>query len=168
MVEIKLEGFDEFGQQLADMSTMFRADLVMRNTLIRAVKEALVPAYELSFSLAHYDYNRKTNYDKNGKEKPHMKDTLRIDARTPNESDKISYFVSETDAVIGVLSVKKSAVSLANEFGTADMSANPFLRTGLESNIEKTLSILKSQLSYLIPAYAKKLQRPSYAKKVMY
>lgn len=167
MLEIELEGFEEFGQQLSDMSKMFRADLIARNTLTRAAKEAMVPVFNTAQSLAHYDYNRKTNYDKNGKLKPHMKDTLRLDARTPNENDRESYYVSETDAVIAVVSVKKSAVSLANEYGTADMSSNPFLRPAFESNIDRVLAALKSELSYLIPAYAKKLQRPSYAKKAI-
>lgn len=149
----KLEGFEEFGQQLSDLSQMHRADLVVRNTLTKAVKQALVPAYETSYSLAHLGPPNKDNI--------HMKETLRIDARIPTAKDRESYFVRDTDAVIGVLSVKKSAVSLANEFGTAKMAAQPFLRAGLETNIEKVLDTLKSELSYLIPAYASKLNKKS-------
>ncbi len=71
----------------------------------------------------------------------------------------MSGYVKDTDTVIAVVSAKKSAVSLANEFGTAKMSAKPFLIPALEGNIENVLGILKSELSYIIPAYAKKLQK---------
>lgn len=147
----KLEGFDELEQQLKQLSEGYRSDLVARNTLVKAVKVALVPAYDKAHSLAHRSEHSESGI--------HMQDTLRIDGRIPNAKDKMSYFVNETDSVIGVLSVKKSAVSLANEFGTTKMSANPFLRIGVESSIDNILSALKSELSELIPAYAKKLRR---------
>ena len=145
--EFKLEGFDELGKALAEMSQMYRADLVARNTMVKAVKEALVPAYEASYALAHLGPPNKENI--------HMKETMRIDGRIPRDTDRESYFVRETDAVIGVLSVKKSAVSLANEFGTSKMAAQPFLRPGFESSIESVLSVLKTELTYLIERYAK-------------
>lgn len=151
MAEFKLEGFAELEQQLKQLGDAYRADLVARNTLVKAVKEALVPAYNSAYAKAAF-----------GPPNPygiHMKETMRIDARVPNSKDKLSNFVNETDAVIGVVSVKKSAVSLANEFGTAKMAAQPFLKSGFESAIQEVLVNLKSELSYLIPAYAKKLQK---------
>lgn len=151
MAEFKLEGFADFEKQLKQLGEAYRSDLVARNTLVKAVKEALVPAYNSAYSKAAF-----------GPPNPygiHMKETMRIDARIPNSKDKLSYFVNETDAVIGVVSVKKSAVSLANEFGTSKMAAQPFLRSGFESAIQEVLVNLKSELSYLIPAYAKKLQK---------
>ena len=151
MAEFKLEGFAEFEKQLKQLGEAYRSDLVARNTLVKAVKEALVPAYNSAYAKAAY-----------GPPNPygiHMKETMRIDARIPNSKDKLSNFVNESDAVIGVVSVKKSAVSLANEFGTAKMAAQPFLKSGFESAIQEVLVNLKSELSYLIPAYAKKLQK---------
>ena len=148
---IKFEGFEELEQQLKELSEGYRTDLVARNTLVKAVKQALVPAYSRAYSLAHLGPPNEANI--------HMKETLRIDGRIPNGQDKLSYFVNDTDSVIGVLSVKKSAVSLANEFGTDKMAANPFLREGLYSTIDDVLTELKSELSYVIPAYAKKLNR---------
>jgi HK97 gp10 family phage protein len=88
-----------------------------------------------------------------------MRDTLRLDFRIPNERDKQSAYVKDTDAAIAVVSVKKSAVSLANEFGTRKMSAYPFLRPALDRNVENVARILKEQLSFTIPAYALKLSR---------
>jgi hypothetical protein len=150
-VKFDVEGFAEFEQQLTELARGYRSDLVARNTLTKAVKSALVPAYNTSFGLAHLGPPNDTGI--------HMKNTLRIDGRIPSEKDKMSEYVSETDAVIGVLSVKKSAVSLANEFGTSKMSANPFLRQGLESNMETITNALKYELSFLIPEYAKKLRK---------
>lgn len=145
--EWKVEGFEELGQALANMSKMYRADLVARNTMVKAVKEALVPAYESAYSLAKLGPPNKENI--------HMKETMRIDGRIPRDTDRESYFVREGDAVIGVLSVKKSAVSLANEFGTSKMAAQPFLRPGFESSINSMLDVLKTELSFLIERYAK-------------
>lgn len=151
MAEFKLEGFAEFEKQLNELADGYRTDLVARNTLVKAVKQALVPAYNSAYARAAY-----------GPPNPygiHMKETLRIDARIPNSKDKLSNFVSETDTVIGVLSVKKSAVSLANEFGTGKMQPQPFLRSGFESVMAQVLQTIKSELTYLIPAYAKKLNK---------
>jgi hypothetical protein len=89
----------------------------------------------------------------------HMRDTIRLDARIPNERDKRSEYVNETDAAIAVVSVKKSAVSLAQEFGTSKISGKPFLRIALEQNGGEVLTVLKSQLASRIPDYAAKLAR---------
>ena len=150
-VTIELEGFAELEEQLQDLAEGYRADLVARNTLVKAAKQAMVPVWQTATSLAAYDVTNLENI--------HMRDTLRIDGRIPNGRDEMSEYVNETDAAIAVVSVKKSAVSLANEFGTAKMAARPFLIPALESNIPKVLSILKSELSNIIPAYAKKLRR---------
>lgn len=150
-IRIDLEGFAEFEKQLLDLAENYRSDLVARNTLVKAAKVAMEPVYQTAVSLAAYDVSNVENI--------HMRDTIRIDARIPNDKDKMSGYVNESDATIAVVSVKKSAVSLANEFGTAKMAARPFLIPAIESNIPKILSKLKSELSYLIPAYAKKLER---------
>ena len=150
-ISIKTEGFAEFEEQLKAMAEGYRADLVAKQTLTKAVKVAMEPVLETAISLAHYGEKNYSGI--------HMRDTLKLEARIPNASDKSSYFVNETDAVIGIVSVKKSAVSLANEFGTAKMPAYPFLIPALERNLPIILEKLKSELSWLIPAYAAKLNR---------
>jgi hypothetical protein len=67
--------------------------------------------------------------------------------------------VNDTDAVIAVVSVKRSAVSLANEFSTAKMPARPFLRPALDQNVEAVLGLLKTRLATIIPEYALKLSK---------
>ena len=148
---IKLEGFAEFEAQLIALGEGFRSDLVARNTMAKAAKIAMEPVYTQVLTTAPYDENSTGPI--------HMRETVRIDSRIPNNRDKASGYVNETDAVIAVVSVKKSAVSLANEFGTRKMAAQPFLRRALDSNAENVLTILKSQLGAWIPAYAAKLSR---------
>lgn len=150
-VTIKTEGFAEFEEQLLAMAEGYRSDLVARNTLTKAVKVAMEPVLQTAISLAHYGEKNYSGI--------HMRNTLKLEARIPNQSDNRSAFVKDSDAVIGIVSVKRSAVSLANEFGTAKMAARPFLIPALERNLTIILSNLKSELSWLIPAYAEKLNR---------
>lgn len=150
----KLEGFAEFEQQLREMAEGFRGDLVARNTLVPSAKAAMESV--LNSAKTKAPVGEKPRDDKNP---IHMRDTIRLDARIPSEKDKRSDYVNETDAAIAVVSVKKSAVSLANEFGTSRMGANPFLRPALQENSQTVLTELKSQLAIRIPEYAKKLAR---------
>lgn len=148
---VKLEGFAEFEQQLRDLAQGYRADLVARNTLVKAARNAMVPVYQRVEQTAPYDESNTGPI--------HMRDTARLDARIPNGRDKMSKYVNETDAAIAVVSVKKSAVSLAQEFGTSKLNPQPFLRPALDAQVETVLSALKSELAYIIPAYAKRLNR---------
>jgi HK97 gp10 family phage protein len=148
---IQLEGFSEFEAQLKALAEGFRSDLVARNTLVKAAQDAMEPALNTAQAMAHFDAKNTT--------KIHMRDTLRVDARIPNSKDQQSGYVNPTDAAIAVLSVKKSAVSLANEFGTKKMAMQPFLRPALDARADDVLTILKQRLAFIIPAYAAKLAR---------
>lgn len=149
-----LEGFEEFEQQLKEIANGFRGDLVARNTLVPAAKVAMESVYNSAQTRAPVgDKPRDENNPF------HMRDTIRLDARIPNEKDRQSEYVNQTDSAIAVVSVKKSAVSLAQEFGTSKISGQPFLRPALQQNAESVLSVLKSQLASRIPDYAAKLAR---------
>jgi HK97 gp10 family phage protein len=150
----ELEGFAEFEQQLKELAQGFRGDLIARNTLVPAAKVAMEIVYNESISMAPVG-----DKPRDAKNPFHMRDTIRLDARIPNEKDKKSEYVNETDAAIAVVSVKKSAVSLAQEFGTSKIGAKPFLRPALQNNAETVLTTLKSQLASRIPDYAAKLAR---------
>lgn len=152
---VEFEGFNEFEEQLVQFADIERADLVVRNTLVKAAKIAMESVYADAVALAPYDINRVDTEE----EKPHLKNTIRLDARIPNERDKMSEYVNETDIAIAVVSAKKSAVSLSQEFGNAKTRPKPFLRPALEKNIQSMLTALKSELSYILPAYAKKLEK---------
>ena len=150
----ELEGFAEFEQQLREIADGFRGDLVARNTLVPAAKIAMESVYNSAVSRA--PVGDKPRDDKNPF---HMRDTIRLESRIPNEKDRRSEYVNETDAAIAVVSVKKSAVSLAQEFGTSKIPAHPFLRISLQQNSGTVLDTLKSQLASRIPDYMAKLAR---------
>jgi len=155
-ITYRLEGFKEFEAQIKQLAEGYRSDLVTRNTLVKAVKVALEPAYDnILTAPIPYHINRPSSDN----DKPHLRDTLRIDARIPNAKDQMSGYVNKTDAVIGVVSVKKSAVALSMEYGNARVKARPYLSTQFERSAESILNKLKSELSYIIPAYAKKLNK---------
>lgn len=150
----ELEGFEEFEQQLKAIAEGFRGDLVARNTLVPSAKIAMESVFNSAQSMAPVgDKPRDSNNPF------HMRDTIRLDARIPTEKDRRSEYVNETDAAIAVVSVKKSAVSLAQEFSTSRIPAKPFLRPALQNNAGTVLTVLKSQLASRIPDYAAKLAR---------
>lgn len=140
---IQTEGFDHLDAMLTELGQIERSDLAVRK-LYPAMRRALQPAYDYAHQNAAYGADNKSGI--------HMRDTLRVDARVPSESDRKSGYYSEGDFVIGVLSVKKSAVSLANEFGTAKMAQRPFLVPALQANIDKTLQILSDELAEILPS----------------
>jgi hypothetical protein len=150
-----LEGFAEFEQQLIALGKGYRDDLVARQTLAKAAKKSMERVLINVIANAPYDDDRPAT-DSN---KPHLRYTARLDARIPSDKDRMSNFVSDTDAAIAVVSVKKSAVSLSQEFGNATTVKQPYLRIALESNAQKVVNDLKSELSIIIPEYAKKLSR---------
>ena len=149
---IQLEGFAEFETQLHALAEGYRHDLVARNTLVKAGRVAMEPVLRSIEALAPYDEVHNTSGI-------HLRDTRRMDSRIPYDSDKASPMVSETDASITVVSVKRSAVSLSQEYGNARTVAQPYLRVSLERNVDLVLSILKSQLGQIIPDYWKSLKR---------
>ena len=148
---IKLEGFAELEQQLLQLGKAYRTDAVARNTLVKAAERAMVPVLLQATSMAPFDEKSDGPV--------HMKYTIRLDARIPNNSDMQSDYVNETDSAIAVVSVKKSAVSLAQEFGTRKIPAQPFMRPALERNKQQVLTALKEELARVIPEYAARIGR---------
>lgn len=148
---IKLEGFAELEQQLLQLAQIGRADLVARNTMVKAAKRAMEPVY--------YRVEQTAPYDEKNTGPIHLRDTVRLDARIPNGRDRQSKYVNETDAAIAVVSVKKSAVSLAQEFGTSKLNPQPFLRPAIDNLADEVIRKLGNELGSFITDYAKKLNR---------
>ena len=148
---IELEGFSDFEAQLKAMAEGYRSDLIAKNTLVVAAKNAMQPVLQSAIANAAYD---ERNIDHQ-----HMRDTIELNARIPTDRDKESNYVKPTDSAIAVVSVKRNSTSLANEFGTSRMAAHPFLRPALDINTSAVIDSLKSELAKVIPAYAAKLAR---------
>jgi len=151
-VIFKIEGLESLESQLLGLAEGFRTDLVLRNTVTKAVKKAIEP---IAVAMAE----TPIPYDEKNTKNIHLRDTLRTEARIPNARDKNSSMVNETDVVIGLVSVKKSAVSLSQEFGNARTVAQPFIRSGLERSYNDAVTIFKDELAELIPPYAAKLAK---------
>lgn len=133
-----VKGFDVLQDQLEELMSTFSPYKVIRNGTFVSVRKALEPVLDGVKADAPYDVNNKSGI--------HLRETARINVRIPNESDKNSYFYHPGDAVWGMVSVKKSAVSLAQEFGTAKMNANPYLRGFFETNAKKVAESLRDNL----------------------
>lgn len=145
----RIEGLAELEEKLADLMALGRADAVARQTLVKAAKDAMEPVYQEVATTAPVGPGIPI----------HLKDTVRLEARIPNQSDRKSTLVQQTDVAIAVVSVKKSAVSLANEFGTSKMAARPFLRKALASNVESVVTNFKVELDDYIRQVATKQRR---------
>ena len=154
---VQLEGFKELDEALVGLKQYATQDQVSRNVLAKAAKEAMMPAFYAAVENARYNVKNTS--------KPHMLDRIRVDGRKPWTSDYDSSFVKREDAAIGVVSVPRNAVSLANEFGTAKMSAQSFIRSSLYPNIDEILVLLRSSLRIWINGYTDKMSAKARRKK---
>ena len=148
----KIDGLKDLEEQVGKLAQMYKADTVVRATLAKAVRKAMEPVAEQSRAAAPYDELFNTSGI-------HLRDTIRVDGRIPTAKDHQSAFVHPNDIVIGVVSAKKSAVSLSHEFGNARTTAKFFLRNPFEQHLQSMTDTLKSELAEIIPRYAKNLQK---------
>jgi HK97 gp10 family phage protein len=140
MAESRTEGFDDFEALLIEMGKDFGYRETTRNVLTKSAKAAMETTLLPAKSMARSNTGR-------------MRETIKVESRIPNNRDRKSSYVHQDDAVIGILSVKQSAISLGEEFGTSKKSGHPFLRPALESNQEQVLRRLSSALAFTLDAY---------------
>jgi phage gpG-like protein len=153
MLIFKTEGFEELDRKLNELVQDIQSPSEMKafkKIMSMSVRNALKPLEQDLISRAPYD--AETN-----KSGIHLRETTRIDARIPTEYDRRSAMINESDAYIGTLSVKKSAVSLSQEFGNARTPKHPYLRVTAEQGMKTVENILRTELSERIPAYMKRI-----------
>jgi HK97 gp10 family phage protein len=150
----RVEGLEELEAKLSELMDMHRADSAARATIVKAAKDAMVPVADQVRATAPYDPSPRTE-----KSPIHLRDTVRLDARIPTKRDHQSIHVNPTDATIAVVSVKRSAVSLAQEFGTKKIPAQPFLRRALEQNAETVVNNFRTSFAEYLMTYANKMER---------
>lgn len=150
----RVEGMEELEAKLSELMDMNRADSAARATIVKAAKDAMTPVADQVRATAPYDPSPRTK-----KSPIHLRDTVRLDARIPNKRDHQSIHINPTDAAIAVVSVKRSAVSLAQEFGTKKIPAQPFLRRALEQNAETVVNNFKTSFAEYLASYANKMAR---------
>lgn len=140
MSNVFTEGFDDFEDLLIQISNEFGYKESARNVLVPAVKTAMEGIVPIAKSLAHVNTGK-------------MRDSIRVDARIPNQKDKKSSYYREGDAALGIVSVKQSKVSLGEEFGTANKGGKPFLRPAIEKNQNMILRRLSIVLAFRLDSY---------------
>lgn len=146
----EVTGFDKLAEQMDVLFSFYRPEEVLKKGTVNSVRKALRPV--LDKVVANAPYDEKTN-----KSGIHLRETAKITVRLPNEKDKQSAFYREGDVIWGMVSVKKSAVSLAQEFGTANMTPppHPYLRVSFEAGADEALNILKEQLEHQLKSFMK-------------
>lgn len=144
----EVTGFDKLAEQMDVLFSFYRPEEVLKKGTVNSVRKALRPV--LDKVVANAPYDEQTN-----KSGIHLRDTAKITVRLPNEKDKQSSFYREGDVIWGMVSVKKSAVSLSQEFGNANTPAHPYLRISMETGAEEALNILKEQLAHQLKSFMK-------------
>lgn len=150
----RVEGLEELEAKLSELMDANRADSAAGATIVKAAKEAMAPVAEQVRATAPYDPSPRTK-----KSPIHLRDTVRLDARIPTKRDHQSIYVNPSDAAIAVVSVKRSAVSLAQEFGTSKIPAQPFLRRAIDQNAETVVNNFKTSFAQFLMTYANKMAR---------
>ena len=151
----RIEGLAELKAKLSELMDLGRADKVARETLVKAAKTAMEPVLADVQTNAPYDAEKP----RDAKNPIHLRDTVKLSARIPTQSDRKSMMVSETDTAIAVVSVKKSAVSLAQELGTKKLQPQPFLRPALARHKDTVVAVFKEELRGYINQIAAKQAR---------
>ncbi len=153
-VTIKLEGIGNVDKALKALEDEFGDKLARSKVLIPAVREALKPVLIQAKANAPKDSGDLTR-------------SLIVEARRPTSRDRRSKYVTRTDTVIAAVTtasgkklakmgIKSDARAIAQEFGTANHPAQPYLRPALESNAQSTVTRLGEILARRIEQFRAK------------
>jgi HK97 gp10 family phage protein len=154
-LKFEITGFADFEQQIIKLSEGLSMDVVLKNTLAKAAEQSMQSVFNAAKAYAPYDVeNPRDEYSPF-----HMRDTLRLKSRLTTPNDRGSPSINDNSVVLALVTVKKSAVSLAQEYGTKKIPARPFLRPALQYGTTQVISDLRDSLAEIIPAYAQKLAR---------
>lgn len=145
---VKTEGFKELHDVLLEMANDIGYKKTARRVLVPAVKASMQPVLEMSKVLAPYDETNTTT--------PHLRDSLRLNARVPSDRDMRSMYIDRDDAVIGIVSVKTDKRGVSQEFGNEVTAPQPYLRPAIESQSARVIQILGSFLTYKLQQYKSK------------
>jgi len=147
---VGLQEVNKIFQELADEIGDKKAT---SKILVPSVREAMRPVLQAAKSFVPVDTGG-------------LRKSLQIEARRPTKKDRRSKYVTETDNVIAVVTtasgkklkkmgVKSDARSIAQEFGTANHPAHPYLRPALESEYLSVANKLGSIISKKLNQYKK-------------
>jgi len=164
-VTFKIEGMKEFENLVKEIQEDF-GEKDQKKILNKAVRKSMQSVLNTAKVRAPVDTGA-------------LQASLRLEVRKPSRKDKRSKYVEPTDIVIGnvttapgnVLAKKRfmnvksgkiqqgiesDARAIANEFGTAKMPANPFLRPAMESQAGSVVNSLADSLGSVLTKYRSK------------
>lgn len=167
----QITGLKETLQVFEDLASEIGDKKARSKILIPAVKQAMKPVLQMAKSFAPKDTGL-------------LERTLTIVGRRPSNNDRKSKYITKSDAVIAIVTTKPipkklkkqtvgmtrsqkqkfyasknslyDARAVANEFGTANMSAHPFMRVSLESQSSMVATNLGEILKQKIEQYRAK------------
>lgn len=167
----EITGLKETLQVFQDLENEIGDKKARSKVLIPSVREAMKPVLAMAKSLSPKDTGL-------------LERTLTIVARRPSGRDKKSKYINKSDSVIAVVTTKPipkklkqqsagmsrsekqkfyasknrlyDARAVANEFGTANMPAKPFMRISLESQASMVATKLGEILNQNILKYRSK------------
>lgn len=154
-LKFELSGFADFERQIVALAEGVRMDTVLKQTLAKAAESSMKSVYYAALAYAPYDIaNPRDPY------RPiHMRDTLKLRSGLTTEEDRQSSLINDNSVVIARVTVKRSAVSLAQEYGTSKIPARPFLRPALQYGAQTVINDLKNDIGDILAQYARKLSR---------
>jgi HK97 gp10 family phage protein len=88
-----------------------------------------------------------------------LKESLKVSVKKPSRRDRRSQHVDKDTVLVARLDAKPYKQALAVEFGTSQVSAQPFLRPSLEDNVEEIFRVFTTELSKNISKSAKRLNK---------
>lgn len=164
-VKVQYQGFTELSNLFKEMREDFN-EKDQKKILTKAVKNAMNPVLRKAQALVPVDTGA-------------LRASLQTEARKPSRKDRKSIYVNPDDAVIALVTtasgnklakrtflnvktkkketgIASDARAIANEFGTANMGAKPFMRPALESSKELVLQDLGSQFKNTLEKYKSK------------
>lgn len=147
-MSVNTYGFEDFDAVLTQMGQEFGYTDVNKKVLIPALRNAMKITAPYAKGLARVNTGK-------------MRDSIMVEARRPNDRDKKSKYIYAGDAAIAIISVRQSAVSLGEEFGTADKAGQPFIRPALEANQSTILQTLSEELKKKIERYKSRNSKDS-------
>lgn len=154
-LKFQLSGFADFERQIVELGERVKMDTVLKQTLAKAAKSSMQSVYHAALAYAPYDIENPRN-----EYRPlHMRDTLKLTAGLTTDEDRQSSMINDNSVVIARVTVKRSAVSLAQEFGTKKIPARPFLRPALQYGAQTVINDLKNDIGDIIAEYSRKVFR---------
>lgn len=138
---VKVEGLDKLQDQLEEV---LGAELAVK-ALGRAARKAFAPVLETAKALVQVSQGE-------------LRDAIKITVKKPSRGEAVVVVGLRISKGLGG-EVPASRRWHFIEFGTAHMSANPFLRPALDRNASQVVDLLKAELATMLERAQRKARK---------